>query len=100
MPEDNAPILTLMREMQVENKAERLEIRADLLEIKADVRSINNRVRDNEINLARVQGLGERMQLVEVDVARVKERQNISTILTSALALIGSTIAAWLGMQK
>lgn len=100
MPENDNPVLAILKEMQTENRLDRQGLRVGLNEIKIEFKAINSRVRDNEVDLVRVEGLGYRMQEVEVELARVKERQNIMTVIASAIGIAASAVAAWLGMKQ
>lgn len=64
-----------MNEMHAENKADHHEIK-DML------RALNGRVRRNE-----------------VEIARVRERQNLMALAVSGLSLVASAVATWLGMR-
>jgi hypothetical protein len=66
----------LLREIQAENKS-------DHQEIKAEFRALNGRVRQNE-----------------VEIARIRERQNVMTALSSVIGVVASAIAAWLGVRS
>ena len=89
---DNITIKELLREIQAEN-------RDDHKDIKDRLDAFNGRLRSVEVQSASVEGLGGRVQQVEIDIAQIKERQKWYIGIPTALTVIGSSIAAILGMK-
>ena len=76
-------------------------LKAAVIEMRAESRIEGRELKDliRTVN-GNMDTLATQVQTNAVAIARLQERQTISAIVTSALALIASSIAAWLGIQK
>ena len=76
-------------------------LKAAVIEMRAESRIEGRELKDliRTVN-GNMDTLATQVQTNAVAIARLQERQNVMTLLTSTLAVILSSIAAWLGMQK
>lgn len=70
-------------EMRDENRSGRRELKGMILALNGNMDILATQVQTNAVAIARLQ-----------------ERQNVMALLTSALAIATSSVAAWLGMRK
>jgi len=92
-------------EVQVENVMSlistlRTENKGDHQEIKAQLDAFNGRLRTVEVQSAAATGLDERVGDNEIEIAKIQERQKWYSGIPTALAVIGSALATWLGTKQ
>jgi len=81
-------------EMRDESRSERVRMREETRIERAELIGLISALNGNLDRLAA------QVQANVVTIARLQERQTVMAILTSTLAVVLSSIAAWLGMRK